>query len=52
MKRPLARTRDNLIAALDVGSSKICCFIAALEGRAEPKVVGIGHQASRASKKT
>ncbi len=50
MKRPLARTRDNLIAALDVGSSKICCFIAALEDGGEPKVVGIGHQVSRGVK--
>ena len=50
MKRPLARTRDNLIAALDVGSSKICCFIAALDGGGAPKVVGIGHQASRGVK--
>jgi cell division protein FtsA len=36
----------GLVAALDIGSTKVCCFIA----RAEPegaRVVGIGHQVSR-----
>ncbi len=38
--------RNALIAALDVGSTKVCCFVA----RPEPggaRVVGIGHQVSR-----
>ncbi len=50
MKKPLARTRNNRIAALDVGSSKICCFIAELDAGRLPKVVGIGQQASRGVK--
>ena len=50
MKKPLARTRNNRVAALDVGSSKICCFIAELEHGRVPKVVGIGQQASRGVK--
>jgi cell division protein FtsA len=50
MKRPLAHTRDNHIAALDVGSSKICCFIAAIDRGDTPKVIGIGHQASQGVK--
>ena len=41
------RNRNGLIAALDVGTSKICCFIARVSGEAEPEIVGIGHQASR-----
>ena len=50
MKKPLARPRNNRVAALDVGSSKICCFIAELEHGRVPKVVGIGQQASRGVK--
>ncbi len=42
----MAKTRNGLIAALDVGSSKICCFIADAQGEAAPKVVGIGQQIS------
>jgi len=40
------KSRSGLIAALDVGSTKIACFIAKLEGQ-EPRVVGIGHQVSK-----
>ncbi|KAF0146578.1 MAG: cell division protein FtsA [Rhodospirillaceae bacterium] len=42
---PKIKLRTGLIAALDVGTTKVCCFIA----RAEEdvlKVVGIGHQRS------
>jgi cell division protein FtsA len=35
-----------LIAALDIGTTKICCFIARVENQ-EPRVLGIGHQVSR-----
>ena len=42
--------RSGLIAVLDVGSSKICCFIAFADPRGEPNVVGIGQQASRGIK--
>jgi len=37
--------RHGLIAALDVGSTKVCCFIARAEGD-RVRVVGIGHQAA------
>jgi cell division protein FtsA len=43
----LAKLRSDLIAALDVGSTKICCFIAQREEGGAPRVVGIGHQVSR-----
>ncbi|MEM7222163.1 MAG: cell division protein FtsA [Pseudomonadota bacterium] len=46
MKSGLGRTRNGLCAALDVGSSKICCFIATLDSKQQPQVRGIGHQAS------
>ena len=46
-KSPIAR--NGLIAALDVGTTKTCCFIARVEaGRA--RLIGIGHQASRGMK--
>ena len=31
MRKPRLTTRKGLIAALDIGSSKICCLIAKLE---------------------
>lgn len=40
-----ARPRGSTIAAIDIGSTKICCFIARVE--AEPRILGIGHQVAR-----
>ena len=40
----------NIIAALDIGSSKICCFIAEVKNHGTIEVIGIGHQASRGVK--
>jgi cell division protein FtsA len=37
------------IAVIDVGTTKVCCFIARRDG-AEPRIVGIGHQISRGVK--
>lgn len=42
----MAVSRNGLIAALDVGSSKVCCFIARSDG-GTLRVIGIGHQLSR-----
>ena len=50
MKRGLGKNRSGLIAALDVGSTKVCCFIAQPDGERPPKVIGIGQQASRGIK--
>jgi cell division protein FtsA len=41
-----APTRGSTIAALDVGTAKVCCFIAKVE-TGGPRVIGIGHQVSR-----
>lgn len=45
------KSRGGLITALDVGSTKVCCFIARLdEQRGQHRagrIIGIGHQASR-----
>jgi cell division protein FtsA len=48
MRKPSV-TRGGLVAALDVGTSKTCCFIARVEN-GSARVVGIGHQASRGIK--
>jgi cell division protein FtsA len=39
------RPRGSTIAAIDIGTTKICCFIARVE--AEPRILGIGHQIAR-----
>ena len=43
------RPRGSLIAGIDIGSTKICCFIARVDG-AEPRILGIGHQVSHGIK--
>src|SRR5437588_8873192 len=45
-RRPATRPRGSLITALDIGTTKICCFIARVE-EDRPRVLGIGHQISR-----
>lgn len=50
MRKPRLTTRNRLIAALDIGSSKICCLIGKVEDNGRPAVIGIGHQLSRGVK--
>lgn len=45
LNKPRKRQGD-VVAALDVGSSKIACFIARTDGEGPPRVIGIGHQLS------
>lgn len=47
MRKPRMASRSGTVAALDVGTSKICCFIARLDEDGRPRVIGIGHQVSR-----
>jgi cell division protein FtsA len=42
--------RGGLIAGLDVGTSKMCCFIARVGDEGHPQVIGIGHQISHGLK--
>lgn len=42
--------REQIVAALDVGTSKICCLIARVNGAERPRVIGIGHQVSKGLK--
>lgn len=44
---PKGKSRTGLIAALDVGTTKVCCFIARAEESRSLKVVGIGHHRSK-----
>jgi cell division protein FtsA len=46
MNRAPIRARGPLIAAIDIGTTKVVCFIARREA-AGPRVIGIGHQVSR-----
>lgn len=46
----MALLRSGIVAALDVGSTKICCFIARADGQGGARVIGIGHQISRGLK--
>ncbi len=51
MRGVLASTKPGTTAALDIGSSKVCCFIARPDpDDGLPRVVGVGHQASRGVK--
>ncbi len=42
--------KDGLITALDIGTTKVCCFIAEAVDTGGIRIVGIGHQASRGVK--
>jgi cell division protein FtsA len=45
-RKPMVRPRRSVVAALDIGTTKICCFIARVDGD-RLQVRGIGHQISR-----
>lgn len=55
-KHPVAKQKQenlfgkNIIAALDIGSSKVVCFIAEIKSHGTIEVIGIGHQASKGVK--
>jgi cell division protein FtsA len=44
--KPPHRPRGSLVAALDIGTTKVCCFIARAEPE-RPQIIGIGHQLAR-----
>ena len=44
--KPHHRPHGSVVAALDIGTTKVCCFIARVEPE-KPQVIGIGHQISR-----
>ena len=42
-----AKPRNGLIAALDIGTTKMCCFIAKPVANGGMRIVGIGHHVSK-----
>jgi cell division protein FtsA len=44
--KKLATGPRGIIGIVDIGTSKVCCFIARVTG-SKPQIVGIGHQVSR-----
>jgi len=49
--RPSHHFPSGVFAALDLGTSKVCCLVARLDAATgRPRVIGIGHQASRGLK--
>ena len=50
MRKGLDPTKNGIVAGLDVGCSKVCCFIARADDGVLPRVVGIGQQASHGVK--
>ena len=50
MRKARYLPRGGLVAGLDVGTSKMCCFIARVGDEGYPQVIGIGHQISHGVK--
>jgi len=48
--QPQAKPRNGLVAALDIGTTKVSCLIARQEGTRPPRVIGIGHHAAKGVK--
>lgn len=46
MTKVTLRPRGGFVGAVDIGSTKACCFIAKVED-GQPRIVGIGHQVSK-----
>ncbi|CAK0770054.1 Cell division protein FtsA [Azospirillaceae bacterium] len=45
-KKTRKALRGGVIAALDIGSTKVCCFIARVDDAGGVQVIGVGHQSS------
>ncbi len=41
------KTRNGLVATLDIGTTKVTCLIARQDGACAPRIVGIGHHVSK-----
>lgn len=46
----MIKLRNGTVAVLDIGSSKIACLIARIDGARPPVILGIGHQRSQGIK--
>src|ERR1700723_2057395 len=45
--KPLRKSPTGSIAVLDIGTTKIACFVAHIDSAGEMKIAGIGHQLSK-----
>src|SRR5581483_3171216 len=45
-KRLRHRPRGSIVAVIDVGTTKVVCFIARVEEAGELRIIGVGHQSS------
>ncbi|MHA1571077.1 MAG: cell division protein FtsA [Alphaproteobacteria bacterium] len=50
MPRYLTKPRSGLVGALDVGSSKVCCFVARADTNGRTRIIGASHQISHGMK--
>ena len=48
--RRRSRARGGIVAGLDIGSSKVCCVIAQIQGEGSFEILGVGHQLSKGIK--
>lgn len=46
----MAKNKSHILAALDIGSSKVSCFVARVTSNQELAVIGIGHHVSKGIK--
>ncbi|HZH28123.1 MAG TPA: cell division protein FtsA [Azospirillaceae bacterium] len=46
VRKPRRTARGGVIAALDVGTTKVSCLIARVDEHGQPRVAGVGHQMS------
>ncbi len=44
------RFNKSILSALDIGSSKVCCFIAKIDDSGRARILGVGHQLSKGVK--
>lgn len=51
MTKPLLKPPSGVVAALDIGSTKMACVIARIGGDRKPRLLGFGHQASAGVRK-
>lgn len=45
-----SKPRNGLVAALDIGTTKVTCLIARKEGTRPPRIIGVGHHVSKGVK--
>lgn len=46
LKTNQAKPKNGLVAALDIGTTKVTCLIARQEGTRPPRIIGVGHHVS------